>query len=130
MSRAHPCGRSAEARHREAWRRSSTRARLKMDDFERIPELIGLAREVDLGETVKWLQQAWSRARVGNNAIQESSPAQEVRAAPGRGQDLQRDVRGVESRDGRREASRTRQAKGQAEGETEAQAQAEMSWRA
>ena len=32
---------------------------IKMDDIERIPELIGLAREVDLAETVKWLRQAW-----------------------------------------------------------------------
>lgn len=30
-----------------------------MDDYKRVPELIGLAREVDLGETVKWLKQTW-----------------------------------------------------------------------
>lgn len=32
---------------------------IKMDDVKRIPELIGLAREVDLGKTLEWLQQAW-----------------------------------------------------------------------
>src|SRR6267378_515992 len=60
------------------------------------------------------------------DAIQEPSPAQEVRAAPGRGQDLQPDLRRVEPRDGKREASRTRHAEGQAERQIQGQGQAQV----
>jgi patatin-like phospholipase/acyl hydrolase len=33
---------------------------IKMDDYERIPELIELARQVDLADTVKWLKAEWN----------------------------------------------------------------------
>jgi patatin-like phospholipase/acyl hydrolase len=33
---------------------------IKMDDYERIPELIELARQVDLSDTVKWLKAEWN----------------------------------------------------------------------
>ena len=46
------------------------------------------------------------------HAVQEPGPAPEVRAAAGRRQDLQPDVRRVEPRDGKREAARTSEAQG------------------
>jgi hypothetical protein len=49
------------------------------------------------------------------NAVQEPSPAEEVRPTPGREQDLEPDFRGVEPRDGRRKAPRTCGAQEEAE---------------
>ena len=59
--------------------------------------------------------EAWSRARSIADALQEPGPAEEVRAAPRRGQDLERDLRGVEPRDRGQEASRARQAEAKSE---------------
>ena len=46
----------------------------------------------------------------GGFAIQESGTATQVRGTAGRRQDFERDVRGVESRDRRKDTARTREA--------------------